>query len=263
MTIPNTPKPIYPNVPQTAGVPPLLRQPGGITSTIVLLASDAEILLRTLGIFQWQQWGLFNSSGLSAFTAAASGLAAIFTGSGQSVGDIEYQVSHRISTAPQEQGAFLSYNKVSTPFSGRITYIVSGTEGQRTQFLMQVQAAQDSIELFTLVMPEYSYPSCTITHHDFRRTSRNGVTMLSVDIWVEEVRVTGTAAYSTVTTSTGTTTAPTTATSIGAPGDTAEPSGAPQINGGTVQPQTPGSGQIPVIGVSGTYDNAGNYLPVQ
>lgn len=223
MPIPNTPKPLYPNVPPAPGVPPLLRLPGQIISTVVLLASDAAIALRTLGILQTPQWGLFTSAGLPALTAAANGLAAVLTGSGQSVGDMEFRIEHRISTAPQEQGAFMSYNKVSTPFAGRVTYIVSGTQAQRTQFLGQVIALQNSLTLLTLVMPEYNYPSCTVTHHDFRRTSRNGLTMLSVDIWVEQVRVTGTAAYS----------------------NTATPSAAPQTNGGTVQPQTPGSGQTP------------------
>ncbi len=102
-----------------------------------------------------------------------------------------------------------------------MTYIISGSTAQRQQFLGQVQALQESLTLLNLTMPEYHYPNCTITHHDFRRSSRNGVTMFAVDIWVEEVRISGTAAYS----------------------NTATPSGADPVNGGTVQPQTPTASQ--------------------
>lgn len=223
MSIPNTPKPTFPNVPIAPGVPPLLRQVDAIQSTVVLLAADALAGLRALGILQGPQWGLFTSAGLPAFAAAATGLAAVLLGSGQSVGDLEYRLEHQVSTAPQEQGAFLSYNKVSTPFDGRVTYIISGTQAQRTQFFGQVRALQNSLALFSLVMPEYSYPSCTIFHHGFRRASHSGLTMVAVDVWVKEIRITGTAAYS----------------------NTATPSAASQTNGGTVQPQTPGTGQIP------------------
>jgi hypothetical protein len=205
----------------------MLRGPGQIAATVVQLTADAPAVLTALGILSRPQWGLFTPTGQPAFAAASSGLASVLTGlltgPGQSTGDIEFRLDHRISTAPQEQGAFLSYNKVSTPFAGRVTYIVSGTQSQRTEFLGQVFALQNSLTLLTLVMPEFSYPSCTVTHHDFKRSARNGLTMISVDIWVEEVRITGTAAFS----------------------NTATPSAAGTTSGGTVQPQTPGTGQVP------------------
>lgn len=224
MPIPNTPKPAYPSVPQAPGVPPVLRQIGAIQNTVVLLAADAA---QIVSLFAGPQWGLFTTNGAPAFnvpglTIGIGGFTVpipgiIAGGSGQSVGEVEYRLDHQISTAPQEGGAFLSYNKVSTPFAGRVTYIVSGTQAQRNAFLQAVAAMQKSLTLLTLTMPEISYPSCNVVHHDFRRTARNGVTMFSVDIWVEEVRVTGTAAFS----------------------NTQTPSGANQVNGGTVQPQTP------------------------
>ena len=177
--------------------------------------------------FATPQWGLFNQSGQPAFLLPEVGivaqvLTALTGGSGQSVGDLEFRAENRIATAPQEQGAFLSYNKVSTPFQGRVTYIISGSQSQRAQFIAQVQSAKDATPprtnaIFSLVMPEYSFPSCTVTHFDFRRTARNGVSMFAVDIWVEEVRITGLAAYS----------------------NTATPAGAAQTNSGTVQPTTP------------------------
>jgi hypothetical protein len=229
MPIPNTPKPQFATVPQAPGVPPMLRGPGQIAATVVQLTADAPAVLTALGVLARPQWGLFTPAGQPAFSAASSGLASVLTGlltgPGQSTGDIEFRLDHRVGTAPQEQGAFLSYNKVSTPFAGRVTYIVSGTQSQRSQFLGQVFALQNSLTLLTLVMPEFSYPSCTITHHDFRRSAKNGLTMMSVDIWVEEVRITGTAAFS----------------------NTATPSAAGTVNSGTVQPQTPTAAQNPNV----------------
>jgi hypothetical protein len=132
---------------------------------------------------------------------------------------LDFRQNYRISTAPQEQGAFLSYNKVQDPFDGRVTFLVGGTQGQRAAFLSTVAALAASMNLYALVMPEVTYPSVNVTHYDFRRTSRSGVSLLAVDVWVEQVRVTGTTAYSNT--------------------NTATPSGADPVNGGNVQPLSP------------------------
>ena len=236
MAIPVTPKPQFPNVPLAPGVPPIPR-PNALAQTqnnIVLLAADAAILL---ALFIGPQWGLF-LNGAPAFESipgiggiaggTVNALAQLLGASSLSVGQIEYRLDYRISTAPQEEGAFLSYNKVSTPFQAKVTYILGGIAAARGAFLTAVQNYQASLTLLSLVMPEKTYPSCNVVHHDYRRSARNGVSMLIVDIWVEEVRVTGTAAFS----------------------DTATPAGADQLNGGTVQPQPATPGQTPPTGLT-------------
>jgi hypothetical protein len=233
MPIPNTPKPTYPNVPMAPGIPLVPRQPGSSSglASIVLLASDAAAVV---SLFAGPQWGLFTQDGTPAFSAIpgvggiAGGIVAsairLVGGGGQSIGSEEFRLDHKIATAPQEQGAFLSYNKVSTPFAGRVTYVLSGVATLRGAFLASVKAMQASLTLLSLVMPEYTYPSCTVVHHDLKRSARDGVSMFSVDIWVEEVRITGTAAFS----------------------NTQTPAGAAQTNGGTVQPQIPTPPQSPL-----------------
>lgn len=236
MPLPFTPVPLFPNVPFAPGVPPL---PGPIQAqnNIVLVSADVySAIQRFLPI----QWGLFTQSGAPAFSllpgltgAAASAVSAaiqLIGGGGQSVGEVEFRLDHRISTAPQEQGAFLSYNKVSTPFQGKVAYNVSGiTAAQRGLFLSNVLQMQQSLTLLSLVMPEYTYPSCNVVHHDFRRDARRGVSMFVVDVWVEEIRVSGTAAYS----------------------NTQNPASANPVNGGTVQPQTPTPAQTTAGAPSG------------
>jgi hypothetical protein len=206
------------DVPQAPGVPPLLNQIAGVQNTVVLLVADA---LEVVGLFQAPQWGLFTQGGQPAFSQAGTGIVAEVLSAlgpgGQSVGGVEHRWDYRIATAPQEQGAFLSYNKVATPWEGRVTYIIGGTAAQRGTFLQSVDAAAATLTPFNLVMPEYAYANCNVVHRDFRRTARNGITMFAVDIWVEQVRVTGTAAFT----------------------QTKTAAGANQVNGGTVQPAQP------------------------
>lgn len=240
MAIPITPKPQFPNVPLAPGVPPIPRL-SNVQNNVVLLAADAASVL---ALFIGPQWGLF-LNGQPAFQSipgiggilggAVNALASLLGASSLSVGQLEYRLDYRISTAPQEQGAFLSYNKVSTPFQGKVTYILGGIAAARGAFLTAVQNYQASLTLLSLTMPEKTYPSCNIVHHDFRRTARNGVSMLLVDIWVEEVRITGTMAFS----------------------NTATPAGANPVNGGTVQPQPATPAQTPPTGVTGDFHPLG------
>lgn len=214
-----TPKPTYPNVPRAPGVPPVLRQVGQAQNAVVQLAADAATALR---MFQTPRWGLFTQDGNPAFATQSGGigaavLSALGSGGQMSVAGVEYRNDTRLTTAPQEQGSFLSYNKVSNPLNGRVSYIVGGTEAERGQFLAQVQTMQASLTLYNLVMPEYYYRNVNVVHHDYRRSAKEGVTLFVVDIWVEEVRMTGTTAYS----------------------NTQTPAGADAANGGTVQPQQP------------------------
>jgi hypothetical protein len=216
MALPITPKPTYPNIPNVPGSPTVLRQIAQAQNTAVLLVADAAAVLNLFGA---SQWGLFTQSGAPAFSAGSPGLAGaiinVLTGNALSLGSFEYRSDMQIATAPQEEGAFTSYNKVALPYQARVTYTVSGSSAQRAGFLAAVQAAEASLTLYTLASPEILYANCNIIHVDYRRTARSGVTMLSVDIWVEEVRVSGVAAFS----------------------NAASPGGSTTVNAGTVQPQ--------------------------
>lgn len=216
MAITPTPKPIYPDVPQTPGVPPVLRRIGQVQNSAVLLVADG---LQVASLFNGPEWGLFTSANVPAFSAQLGSplLNNLLGGlgiAGQSIGDLEYRRDYRISTAPQEQGAFLSYNKVQMPFDGRVTYVVSGLPFARTAFFAQLEAVAASLDLLNLIMPEYQYIGCNVVHHGFRRAAMHGVSMVLCDIWVEQVRVTGTAQFT----------------------STKDASGAAPVNAGNVQP---------------------------
>lgn len=199
--------PLYPDVPLVLGVPPLPRLAGFILAAEVAVLADA---LGLSGLFAAQVWGLFGIEGDPVIVA-------------DTISDVEFRQDRRISTAPQEEGAFMSYNKVAEPFQGRVGFVQAGTIDDRNFFLEQIERAEASLDLFDLVMPEKVYPSVNVVHHDFRRSARRGMSMLMVDVWVEEVRVTGTAAYS----------------------STATPNGSSTVNGGNVQAQTAPASMVP------------------
>ena len=149
------------------------------------------------------QWGLY-----------LNGKPAIIA---DSIIGFEFLKEWRVSNSPQEQGAFESYNKVATPFGAKMTMTKSGTDAVKGAFLAALDAACASLTLYTAVTPEISYPSVNPSHYDYRRTSRNGATLLTIDLWLIQVRVTVVASFT----------------------NTQSPSGASPVSGGQVQPAAP------------------------
>jgi hypothetical protein len=201
MALPNILVPTYPDVPRAPGVPPVLRQVGSIENNIVLLAADAVAIVR---MFAGPQWGIFTKAGAPLII-------------GDSVIAVDFRKEYRILDFPIEQGSFASYNKVETPFDIRITFassgqqtllasilsggalgsLITGTDpvaANRKAFLDTMAKATASLDLVDVHTPEASYTGCNITHYDYRREARKGATMILVDVWLQEVRVSAKAA---------------------------------------------------------------------
>ena len=232
----------YPLVPLVPGVPAVLSSPdsplqiAGITATLV--TSDA---ISIAGLFAAPQWGLFDSTGVAVLVS-------------DTVRAVEYRREAQVSQAQQEQGAFQSYNKVQEPFDARVTFSYSGNgsaldslasggiygqaltginpaQDNRAQFLGQLEDLIESLDLISVYTPEIQYDSANVVHFDYRRTVESGTTMLTVDVWLEEIRVTGTVEFS----------------------NTAAPSGANLFNNGTVQPASLSTSQSATIEAGGVY----------
>jgi hypothetical protein len=145
-------------------------------ASVALLTSDQL----EPGAFGPQQWGIFNSDGSPVLAV-------------DSVASIEYARDYQISDYPQEQGAFESYNKVQRPYQAKLGFLINES---RFAFLNAVEGAVASLSLLAVITPEISYPNANLIHYGFRRESRNGVTLIRVEVWAEEVRPTGTALLS-------------------------------------------------------------------
>lgn len=166
-----------PFVPFAPGVPPLTSY--APLETITLLVSDALTFLS--GLFG-PPWGIF-LGGVSIIDA-------------DSVVTLDYRQDWTVSDYPVEQGAFETYDKVETPFDVRVRFSSGGSEANRFALLQSIADIADSITLLDIVTPEQVYPSVTIYHYDYRRTSQNGVGLIQVDVWCKEVRVTTTTQFS-------------------------------------------------------------------
>lgn len=225
-----------PFVPVGPGVPnlPIGNQLNAIVDQVV--ADVLEAFFDT-----GQQWGLF-LNGEPVIVA-------------ESVVSFEFKQNYRISTfviEPSNQqsvGGFESYNKVQVPFDVGLRFATGDTPAARQALLESAAAACASLDLMDAVTPEVVYQSLNPTHFDYRRTAQNGVALIIVDMFCEQVRSTasssftnaqqsgtgGTANNATVTPSLATTGATTFAT-ITKP---ASASAAPIVSNGTVQPTTP------------------------
>lgn len=194
--------PPYPDVPLAAGVPPVRRAPYAAADAVLLALADAALVA---SLFTGPRWGIFDEAGAPVIV-------------GDAVTGVEYRREYRVSNYPVERGAFASYNKVVRPFDARVTFAKGGTEAERADFLGAVGAACLSLDLFSVVTPEFTYPSANLVHYDYRRETRGGAGMLTVEIGLVEVRVVGTAQFSKART----------------------PGGADAVDGGTVQAQAVG-----------------------
>lgn len=221
----------FPIVPDAPGVPSLPRAAGAVIATVELLVSDA---LGLLGAFGQPTWGLFLDN------------EAVVTA--ESVASFEFKKSAVISNFQVENGGFESYNKVQKPYDVRLRFTTGGTPADRQALLESAQAAVDSLDLMTAVSPEAIYPNVNPVHLDYRRTATNGVGLIVIDLFCEEVRV---LASSTFTTNSSSTTSSDTSNNTSTSSGTSfndrfptnadivaarSPGAAPLVNGGVAQP---------------------------
>lgn len=210
--VPTIPAPPFTDIPNAPGAPTPLApraapQPGEDPSS-VQTADDPDVSSASQ---DGPQWGLFDDSGAAVISAA--------------VLDFEVLFESVISDYPIEQGGFESYNKVTRPFEGRVTFAKSGTAADRTDFLNAIAAAKTALTLYSLVMPEETYANVNVIHYDFPRTAEKGVNLLRVNVWVREVRETATQTFS----------------------NTKDPNSADAVNDGSVQPTPPTTAQAPPL----------------
>ncbi len=235
MPNPILPIPQFPNVPIAAGVPPVLRtELNGVVSAINGSISQANgALSRANSAIQaltgdspqafaaqtTPQWGVFDANGNLAIDA-------------DTVFSFEYKKSYVTPDYNQEQGAYQTWNKVEMPGEPRIILVKSGTVTDRETFLAQVRAAQQSLNLYSVYTPEYTFSSVSINDYNIMaRTADSGATMIRVELLIKEVRVTAVQQFSS------------SSTTAAAPGTTVTSQGASQVSDGTVQAQAPTAAQ--------------------
>lgn len=197
-----------------------------------LLVADAVDLALNFALAP--QWGVYlngspviQPASLSLLTGAvpllataqaiASTLGSPISQATASTVEFEYAQEWPISTYPQEQGAFQSYDKVTLPFDVKLKMASGGDTTDRQLFLDTCLAIADSFALFDVVTPEMVLISVSASHIGWRRTATEGATLIAVDLWFQQISVTSTATFT----------------------STQTPVNAGQQSIGNVQPQTP------------------------
>ncbi|WP_046901584.1 phage baseplate protein [Gluconobacter oxydans] len=247
MAFTNVTMPSIWDIPAAVGVPALLGQSIGA-------GVDASASIALAGVVQsWtvnqaaKKWGIYQNTRdpLTGQTGTENVLSAAH------VHGVEYESSYAVSDAPQEKGAFISYNKVKAPYNARVTLICDGSEtgssgllssltslisgltggagvSVRQDFLSTLERIVADTNLYHVVTPERTYINANIVGYRWRRTSENGLTMLVAEVALQEIRKTAVSTFT----------------------NTAQPQGAASIQGGTVQGTTPSTAvQSAVAGV--------------
>lgn len=120
-------------------------------------------------------WGIFKDK---------AGKQSAFTGK-HLTHEINHTATVRVSTAPQEKGAFVSYSFTQNPNS----VIVKVTKnGDKTQFLTECDKLVKAETLYFIVTPDAVYSNCKAQSMHVIR-SIESIDLIEVDIEFVEVRI--------------------------------------------------------------------------
>ena len=236
----------FPDVPPYPGVPALVRA-ANVPVPIQVALGELQTLLAS-ALQSPQQWGIFDSNGnqLGAVPGSNGLFESIITSiiGGQQVlstNAFEFARESKISDFVIEQGGFASFNKVLMSAEPVVTLVLQGTQTQRQAFLNAIDAACQSLNLYSVVTPEVTYFNYNLERYNVARRAERGATLLIVEITLKEIRQVS-AAYSTTATSV-----------INQPQN---PAATPQTGSGIVQPQVPPTSVLKSI--ANLWPNVGN-----
>lgn len=155
--------------------------------SVSALVSDA---LSLVGLGGPSPWGIYTTGGQPVIV-------------GDSCVAFDFKRGFRVPTYQTEQGGFQSYNKVQEPFDAVISFTKGGNDGTRGKFLDSVDAATFALTLFSIRTAVVTYPSATILRYDYKVTDKEGISLMTVNVYVQEVRITATPAFSNTATASG------------------------------------------------------------
>jgi hypothetical protein len=184
-----------PNVPSLPGVPPLQGTQVSITAPIILAADAVNF---TNNLFGVTQWGIYQNG--------------VLVIKPDSIVDFGYNHAYNVSNYQVEEGGFQSYDKVQLPFEARIRMAIGSGGGlsilstgyfKKQQFLTILESIAGTTNLYDIHTPDAIYYSANITRLGYDRSAQRGATLLVVDVFFLEVRVSATQQFSNTQTPSG------------------------------------------------------------
>lgn len=140
---------------------------------------------------------------------------------------LEFKQEWVIADYQLEKGAFASYDKVETPFDARVAVSCGGSVAKRTAFLNSIKAIAGDLNLYDINTPEETLSSVNIGHVDYKRTNLNGAGLITVYIYLIQIRETGESSFATA------------QATPASPSAVKSPAAAATKSGGTVQTTAP------------------------
>lgn len=137
------------------------------------------------------------------------------------VESLTFREQATISTAPQEEGAFASYDKIAHPYQATIRMVCDGTDSGdifnnllpdflrttlnpnnsavaiRSRFIATLAALVKDTKFYIIATPEKIYPRANITGYSYSRQNTGGTELITADITIEEVRHAGNTGWAT------------------------------------------------------------------
>lgn len=166
-------KSLFPDVPNVLGVPALRRLGTARQLRTLLLSRILErIILRKFT--RSNVWGLYDQDGIIVQC--------------DSVVSFDFKGDAKISEVPLQKGSFASYNKVQLPDSQTLRLSKGGTDDARNSFLLAIDAAKKSTNLYSIVTPSRTYLNVNVESYDYRQTAQDGISLLIVDLRIKEIR---------------------------------------------------------------------------
>lgn len=182
MPIDLIPKPLYPLVPQVAGVPALLRGGAAIFDTLTFNTIGFGDALGDVIGTDPSKWGVFDDQG----TPIADY---------DSVFSVDYTNNSRVSNFPVEEGGFTSYNKVATPYDVEVILNCGGSPARRSACLTALQLARDSVDLYSIFTEIDTILNANCVNLSYRHAAEEGAAILTARLQFLEVRNTATANF--------------------------------------------------------------------
>lgn len=170
--------PVYPDVPNVSGVPPVRRTSLTSDTAEAPLSSDGITVIGTAK----DQWGIYDADNARVLDA-------------DSVLSVGFNAEYRIADFPIEQGGFESYDKVAMPYSARVVLTKGGSSADRREFLAKLEEVRADLNLYSVVTPERTYLNANITRISIDRSREQGANLITAEIVLQEIRQNATASF--------------------------------------------------------------------
>lgn len=179
------------------GIPPLLAPINKVQNTVVQLKADLDIYNGTQTAARVGR----ATSRVSNASVLANAKWGIYAKNKQlivpdSIVSFDYRQDFHIADAPQEAGAFLSYNKVRAPYDTRLKMTKGGTSVERGAFLDAVELLASSLDLCDVITADKTFTNANVVHYEYAQNAQNGVGLLTVEVWLQQILITAERAFS-------------------------------------------------------------------